>query len=65
MSSQDPIEISCEFRHQTEDAVLIYDGTQEVWLPKSMLIEDIGEPATGENIEIIIPEWLAEKKELI
>lgn len=65
MSGQDPVEISCEFRHQTDAAVLIYDGTKEVWIPKSQLADDVGDPAVGEFIEISIPEWLAEKQGLI
>jgi len=45
-------------------AILFYDGTKEVWLPKSQ-IEDIDLEANEPLATITIPEWLAESKELI
>jgi hypothetical protein len=56
--------VSGEVRHQTERAVLFYDGAQEVWLAKSQ-IEDPGEFVIGETVELLLPEWLAGDKGLI
>lgn len=51
------IEVSCEIRHETEKAYLIFDGTKEVWLPKSQVEVEDG--------EVTMPEWLAMEKGLI
>ena len=53
----DLIDIACEVRRETERAFLIFDGANEVWLPKTLVeIEDGA--AT-------MPEWLALDKGLI
>jgi len=66
----DPIELCVEYRHDTDLAVLIKDGDQEVWIPKSLIEnrDDIDWDSfeQGDLIEeLIIPEWLAEERELI
>ena len=53
----DLVDIACELRHETDQAWLIFDGTKEVWLPKSLV-----EFADG---EVTLPEWLAIEKELV
>ena len=53
------IDIACEIKAETEKAVLISDGTVEVWLPKSQVEID---EAAG---EVTMPEWLASAKGLI
>ena len=57
------------FIAQTEKAILVKKESSEeqVWLPKSVLDFDILEMDTiqkGEEIEIGMPEWLAEEKGL-
>jgi hypothetical protein len=32
----DLVDISCEIRHETEKAYLIFDGDKEAWIPKSV-----------------------------
>ena len=54
----DLVEIAGEVRHETEKAVLFYDGAVERWLPKS-LVEVNGDGT------ITVPEWLAHREGLI
>ena len=58
------IEIACEVRGETERALRIYDGKQEVWIAKSQ-ITDQGEDDDGRITSIFVPEWLALEKGLI
>lgn len=55
----DLVDISAQLRHETVNAYLVYDGKQEVWLPKSQCeYDDINKVFT-------MPEWLAKAKGLI
>lgn len=56
------IEITGEWRAETDRAIRINDGTKDVWLPKSQL-ENI--EMDGFIVTITMPEWLAHDKELI
>jgi len=58
------VEITVEVIKETELAVLVTDGDEEVWLPKSH-IETDEDFISGVAIEIAIPEWLANEKGLI
>jgi hypothetical protein len=60
-------EISGEIRRETTQAVLFYDGTREVWLPKSQIKieEKDGFVLGGKLVEVTLPEWLASEKGLI
>ncbi len=52
------VDIAGEIRMDREKAILFFDGTREVWLPKSQI--EIGTDGT-----VAMPEWLAHEKELI
>lgn len=62
------IDLTCEIRHETDQAVAVADGTIDMdlgdgkekwfWLPKS-LVEVNGDGT------ITLPEWLAQEKGLI
>lgn len=55
-----------EFVTETDGAILVEDGDGKYWLPKSQIDYDSGpEYEKGDEIEIDIPEWLAEEKGLI
>jgi hypothetical protein len=60
------VEIEAEYIHETDLALLINDGDQEVWLPKSQIKYDYVQ-GSDSLLEIIVtmPEWLAIEKELI
>lgn len=61
MGDIEHITLTGEIRRQTELAILFFDGERECWLPKSQ-IEDQSNYSDG--VEITIPLWLAEEKEL-
>jgi hypothetical protein len=54
----DLVDIAGELRHETERAYLVFDGSKEVWLPKSQ-VENNGDGTFA------MPEWLAFEKGLI
>ena len=55
----DLIDIAGELRRETERAYLVFDGTKEVWLPKSLVEHDAGDGTFA------MPEWLAKDKGLV
>lgn len=62
--SQELIELSLDLVKKSDGALLVSDGDNEAWLPKS-LIEYDEEPERGRSIDIELPEWLAIEKGLI
>ena len=66
LENKEFVEIACQVRFKTDRAVLIHDGTREVWIPHSM-IEDPEPEAmnVGEHITLLIPEWIAKEKGLL
>ena len=57
------VEFYGEIRRETDNAVLVFDGINEVWLPKSQIIEM--NHVKGQDFEFIIQEWLAIEKEIV
>ena len=55
----DIVDIAGELRRETERAFLVFDGGQEVWLPKALVEHGPGEGTFA------MPEWLAHEKGLI
>jgi hypothetical protein len=53
------VDIAAELRHETLKAFLIFDGDQEVWVPKSLV------EYNKDDKTFTMPEWLAKKLELI
>ena len=62
MSTPEHVCLQGEIRRETELAILFFDGQTEVWLPKSVLEE---RSVYSDGVEITIPRWIAEEKELI
>jgi hypothetical protein len=59
---KDPIQIACMIKHQTESALLIDNGDQECWLPKSVVeVDRLGD----ESAIVSVPKWLASRRGLI
>lgn len=52
------VDIAGELRHETDKALLIFDGDKTVWLPKSQV--EVNDDGT-----FAMPEWLAKDKGLI
>ena len=44
------IDISVELRHETEKAILVSDGGDPVWLPKSMVEFEPDDSATARGL---------------
>lgn len=59
------IELAVEFVRQTDAAICVTDGGEEIWLPKSQVTYDEDKLAKSKCFEIELPEWLAEEKGLI
>lgn len=57
----DLVDVSGEIHRETAKAILFFDGTREVWLPKSLVEVE----AKGKLFEVTMPEWLAHKHGLI
>ena len=49
--------------HQTPEAIFFDMGDEEVWLPKSQIIEV--DDSNPKRKTVTIPEWLAIDKELV
>lgn len=58
------IEIPVEVMRETEKAYQVYDGIQEVWMPKS-LIKDYTEEKDGSISSIFVSEYIAIEKGFI
>jgi len=58
----DRIDLSMDYVAETDKAMLLSDGNEQYWIPKS-LMEDIREK--GPLITFTIPEWFAYKEGLI
>lgn len=52
------VELTLQKEAETEKAILVSDGINKGWIPKSQLEDDL-EDLAGGFIQIIIPEWLA------
>lgn len=62
------VEIKCEVRAVTRDAIKIHDGKTEAWIPKSQVSDwsDGPDDAPGfGTTSIFVPEWLATERGLL
>lgn len=57
------VELYMALRRETEKACLFFDGIHEIWLPKSKIVEM--DRMGANDYRIVIPNWLARKKEII
>lgn len=60
------VEFCGEIRIETAKAYLVFDGQNEVWLPRSMIktMRRIGSSTSGDYV-FEIPEWLAREKGIV
>ena len=58
------VELDLQKEAETVAALLLSDGTTKAWIPKSQL-EDDPEQLNNGLVRVVIPEWLAVKKELV
>ncbi len=62
------VDFIAEMIHFTDQAYLLYDGVNKIWIPKSQILNYDELPdklEKGVDYEFIIPEWLAIEKEVI
>lgn len=67
MSRNDPVELELYLHYETEKAFLMSENNDRehaVWLPKSQIRFHDDSVAVGESVIVIMPEWLAEAKDL-
>lgn len=57
-----PVEFCGELKWETEKAYRVFDGKEDIWLPKSQ-VEDMRRVIKGHIFTI--PHWLAEEKGII
>ena len=57
-------EYELEYLGETELSIHVFDGDNECWLQKSMIVYDDLEYKVGELVAIEIPQWLAVDKNL-
>ena len=62
---QETFSLACTYLGPTKDAILINDGTRNMWIPRSEIRDELPKLAKGDIVTITIPEWLAKKKGLI
>ena len=59
------IEIACTVDWETDKALLINDGTQKEWLPRSLLEDHTEDKKTGKITSVWVPYWWAKKNGFI
>jgi len=65
MESRESIEVSGEIFAETDEAILFFDGVEEMWIPKSQILDMEESDHFPGVVTIVIPEWLATEKGLI
>lgn len=53
----EPVDFCGEIIAETENAILVGDGENNVWIPRSLIIEQ--NHVRENDYEFLIPEWLA------
>ena len=59
------VEFCGEIKHETDAAYLVFDGQNEIWLPKSQIKEKRQLDQKNNDFEFKIPEWLAIEKGIV
>ena len=66
MAKTETVEFCGEVRPTASTkAVLVHDGINEVWLPKSQIISERRVGSSGDDFVFVIPHWLAKRKGII
>ena len=66
-AAEKKIEVAVLFKRATDKAVCVSDGDKDLWLPLSQVEcdEDLSAFEPGDDLELLVPEWLAKEKGLI
>jgi len=66
MSKKQFFEAVCRLKHETEKAILVVDGDNEYWLPKSQVsFEHDPNSPLQDMIIVTAPEWLLKEKGML
>lgn len=57
------VDIYCQIKHETDNAILIDEGDKTVWIPLSQ-VEEIHRKKNG-YATVVMTEWIATQKDLI
>jgi len=57
------VEFYGQLKRETDDAYLVNDGIEDIWIPKSQV--ESARLISGEDWEFEIPLWLAEKEGIV
>lgn len=63
--SREPVKFCGHCERETDDAELIYDGLEKIWIPKSQIVSKSQVGRDPDDYEYEIPYWLAKKKGII
>ena len=58
------VDLTLTILHETPSAVFVSDGDNECWLAKSQ-INILDDYEVGDDVEIVVPEWMALANDLI
>lgn len=56
-------EFCAEIKWETESSLLLTDGAEEFWIPKSLIFKQ--RHISKSDYEFVIPEWLAIQKGIV
>lgn len=61
------VTLELDYLHHTDKAVLVSDGTDNVWVPLSLVECDVDFDSLdrGDLVSITVPFWFAERERLI
>lgn len=59
------VEVDCEIKHATPNAVKVSDGDKEFWIPRSQIDTPDDEIIVGQHMNLLVAEWFATKNGLI
>lgn len=57
------VEFYGELHCETDNALLVFDGAEKIWIPKSQIIDQYH--VKGVDYEFVITEWIAKQKGII
>lgn len=57
------VEFYGEKHGETDNAVLVFDGAEKFWIPRSQILEE--KHIKGEDYEFVVTEWIAKQKGII
>lgn len=61
--SRPTVDIYCQIKHETDNAILIDEGDKTVWIPLSQ-VEEIPRKKDG-YATVVMSEWIATQKGII